>query len=992
MREIVCQTRDEIINAQGKVINNPDGTISVYTINQTTQQLAPQQLTKACCDSLGIAGAYFDTTTQNCRWTTSNAGVCDYSSPFNVVLNPKGNDGTIFGVSPDETCTLSIDFDYLFKFNCDDLTKLVSGTLNSQCNSVIDVLESIGASMVIDVVTITGNTTALTNVYEEIFFNKIGTGNLYNYLQTGNSQSGFFICGELSTNSADTSCYPVDLYNLNYTGDTINCAIPVNQLVLGLFEQSGLPLSGLTTFKTLISGNTFGPNWSHFHTDITDQSVLSGITNEKIKLTLKVSGTCIDTCILLDNIQLTKNCTQVLRNDIFLTKSPGFELDRIRDNKKSWTTNDSTTHRTFSIGNTDGTKPIRITDYFLDNENQIINTKEIDLDISIAAAVETDVWSYIVDNPCILTGNPVGTTFCVKDAGYFTPPIIVSSITSTTMTSTGACSAITSTTYTCPVGYSATPANDACQQIIVTAATFNGSGSTVVHGDTNGAYLNYGAYFYPDILSNGNLPVYYTGNLGPLLDQGGNTITALNINMSNVFWANTGGNTVDGRLNQVGLSASSTSYVGFSYCLDIAVGKTYYVGIAADNFCRFSVNGVLIADFSGTVQDNFKKWSVFPIPLTSGKNIIEMFGLNDGSVATSFGAEIYDPIDYATLTGATDTGATQANVIFSTLSFVGSTFDAGSNVGYSCPPGYALDGCGTAFTCTLVNSAPITGDSRVYFQPTVMSGSCFAITGTTPPDTVVFTSKTGSIVSYTSITTTTGTSVVTASTTAVVCQPVVYCCSEDCGDSPIDINMLMTQPLSAITTVEDFEYFITSELIDAKNRKIISSYPTLRLLYNRYLNSSNYCSTNSSQFDYFSMNRFANLIGNYWVDLIEQIIPATTLWGSTRIYSNTIFDNEKFKYRSYSSFFGDNGFGDTKFLSPATGATCNTDVITSVVLGSLTGSTEFFNIGSNQEFSTVYVVQMNSGSEFLGTVTVVGPNGSTNNGSGSGGNVINEIL
>src|ERR1044072_8805080 len=938
MKEIVCQTRDEIINSQGKVINNSDGTISVFTINPTTQQLAPKQLTKACCDSLGIPGAYFDKNSQKCRWSTSNAGPCDYDLPFNVVLNPKGNDGAIFGVAPEETCNLSVDFDFLFKFDCATLTDLVNGAVTSSCNSVVDVFESVAASMSIGLIQVTGNTTTLSNVYEETFFNKIGTGNLYNYLSTANTLSGLFICGQLTSNSADTSCYPVDLYTLNYTGDTINCSIPINQLVQGLYNESGLPLSATTQFKVAISGNTFGPNWLHFHTDITDESVLSAITNEKIKLTLKVSGTCVDVCILVDNIRLTKNCSKVTRNDVFLTKSPGFELDRIRDNKKSWVANDTTQRRQFNISNFDDTKPIRITDYTLENENQVINSKEIDLDISIAAAIETDVWDYIVDNPCILTGLTVETSSCVKEAGYFYPGIHLTGITSTTITSYGECSGFTSTTYSCPVGFTATPSNDACQQINYTSSTFNGSGSTIITGDKNGDYNQFGTFFYPDILSSNALPVYYIGAGSDLRNQNNTTVVANDIVTTGTFWASQS-NPANGRLNYVGLSASSTAWVGFTYCLDIATGKTYYVGIGADNFCRFFVNGVLIANFSAAVQDNFKKWSVFPLPLTSGKNIIEMYGMNQGASDTGFGAEIYDPIDYPTLLAATTTGLTGTNTIFTTATFVGGNFTAGGNVGYSCPAGYSLDGCGTAYTCSQIITTDITVDTDISY-----SGSCSIITGATPPDTVVYTSQTANVTSYTAVTTITGVSI-TASLETIICEEKVYCCSDDCGDKPIDLNHLLTQPLSAITTVEDFQYYISSELIDAKNRNTISAYPTLRLLYDRYINSQDYCTQTSSAFDYFSMNQFANLIGNYWVDLVEQVIPATTLWGSTRIYSNTVFDRQKYQYRAYSSFFGNNAHEGLKVLSPATGVTClNTvEVETSVVLGNLSGSTEFFN-------------------------------------------------
>jgi hypothetical protein len=275
----------------------------------------------------------------------------------------------------------------------------------------------------------------------------------------------------------------------------------------------------------------------------------------------------------------------------------------------------------------------------------------------------------------------------------------------------------------CPAGFTATPANDACQQINFTSSTFNGSGSTILAGSKDNSYTQFGTMFYPNILENNFLPLYYTGDFAPLKDQANNTITPLNSAQTGTFWYNVG-NLTNGRLNDVGLSASSTSYVGFTYCLDIMSGKTYYLGIAADNHARFYVNGTLIIDFSASVQDNFKKWSVFPLPLNSGLNIIEMYGNNDGATPSAFGAEIYDPIDYATLTAATSTGSSQANTIFTTKTFVGGNFTAGGNVGFSCPAGYSLNGCGTAYTCTQIITTAITSGCT---SSGVCSGDCTAV-------------------------------------------------------------------------------------------------------------------------------------------------------------------------------------------------------------------------------------------------------------------------
>lgn len=127
--------------------------------------------------------------------------------------------------------------------------------------------------------------------------------------------------------------------------------------------------------------------------------------------------------------------------------------------------------------------------------------------------------------------------------------------------------------------------------------------------------------------------------------------------------------------------------------------------------------------------------------------------------------------------------------------------------------------------------------------------------------------------------------------------------SSCCGDNfTVDFNELMTEPLSGATTNEQFDEFLTTELIDVKDRKTLSAYPTLRALYDRYMHSSLYTGVQSSAYDYAKMDGIANMVGTYWVDVIEQVIPATTIWGAVKIYSNTMFDQQKFQYKKGTTF------------------------------------------------------------------------------------------
>ena len=90
----------------------------------------------------------------------------------------------------------------------------------------------------------------------------------------------------------------------------------------------------------------------------------------------------------------------------------------------------------------------------------------------------------------------------------------------------------------------------------------------------------------------------------------------------------------------------------------------------------------------------FKRWNVYPITINAGPHILELFGLNNDSVA-AFGCEIYDNtlnelIAASTLGDLniifTSNGITSANV-------VQNLNNEYLNTGYSCPEGYVYNNC-----------------------------------------------------------------------------------------------------------------------------------------------------------------------------------------------------------------------------------------------------------------------------------------------------------
>lgn len=155
-------------------------------------------------------------------------------------------------------------------------------------------------------------------------------------------------------------------------------------------------------------------------------------------------------------------------------------------------------------------------------------------------------------------------------------------------------------------------------------------------------------------------------------------------------------NIVDGRMNAAGVwpvgGAPVGEWVGFARQITTSVAKTVFIGMSADNRFRFALNGVDIVSNAGTLAGggpNFNFWNIYPVNLPPGVNFIEMYGLNDGSVA-GFAVEIYD-CTLTQLQAVTTEAELNTYIIFSSRDVRGQNFDLGVTTGYHCDPGWVLD-------------------------------------------------------------------------------------------------------------------------------------------------------------------------------------------------------------------------------------------------------------------------------------------------------------
>jgi len=237
----------------------------------------------------------------------------------------------------------------------------------------------------------------------------------------------------------------------------------------------------------------------------------------------------------------------------------------------------------------------------------------------------------------------------------------------------------------CSSSYSWIPYDEnSCYRVVTSAAT---KPENVVPLIRVGAieYSDLGTQFYSSYNSNGTGTVVHTSLTAPV-------------------WANSGPqDTVRGPMNRCAIwytaATITNTWLGFSACLSgILSGKTYYVGIAADNEYRLVLDGVEILNThqSGTSgsTSTFRYWHVYPITLNQGVHTLELYGLDYG-VKAGFGMEIYDNT-LSELTGATTVN--DLNIKFSSSGYSGAEIvqDISGNYvssGYTCGGNYVYSSC-----------------------------------------------------------------------------------------------------------------------------------------------------------------------------------------------------------------------------------------------------------------------------------------------------------
>ena len=101
-----------------------------------------------------------------------------------------------------------------------------------------------------------------------------------------------------------------------------------------------------------------------------------------------------------------------------------------------------------------------------------------------------------------------------------------------------------------------------------------------------------------------------------------------------------------------------------------------------------------------------------------------------------------------------------------------------------------------------------------------------------------------------------------------------------------------------------FEFYQTfwQNMINVRNRQYITDgktggYPTLQSIWWKYIESEQTVGLPNNKYTYQKLIDYVNGINPYWMKLVEQMIPATTIWNTGTKLENSIFQRQKFVYR-----------------------------------------------------------------------------------------------
>jgi hypothetical protein len=100
------------------------------------------------------------------------------------------------------------------------------------------------------------------------------------------------------------------------------------------------------------------------------------------------------------------------------------------------------------------------------------------------------------------------------------------------------------------------------------------------------------------------------------------------------------------------------------------------------------------------------------------------------------------------------------------------------------------------------------------------------------------------------------------------------------------------EPQTGVTFAEFLNTVLNKQIKNSHLVKYQKNYITLEEIYKDYVTNTGF-----TPYTINTVNEFVNRLSPYWTKIIEQFIPATTLWSGGNLIENSVFGRSKFAYR-----------------------------------------------------------------------------------------------
>lgn len=273
-------------------------------------------------------------------------GTCDCGD-INIQLDFFNTSGESFILTGD--CDYFIEFDLITKIDC----KKFLTYFENETKTILEILNSL-------------------KINAQIFVLLDEDGNPVEYF--GNSI-------DISGNSEFLLIQNENIFTFNIENNTIGVGlIETNEYCDTFFDliatEQGLECQSFDKTK-------FDITWKSYKIALN-----SDLTNTFTKFNLNFENFKFGICAYIDNLKISSVCTTKYEKCTMIPSVYGFELEKIVDNKKAWTTTTTTIDRTFN------TTVGRETDYIDYDSRLIFNTKELELQVNPMKYIQKDVLDY----------------------------------------------------------------------------------------------------------------------------------------------------------------------------------------------------------------------------------------------------------------------------------------------------------------------------------------------------------------------------------------------------------------------------------------------------------------------------------------------------------------------------------------------------------------------------------------------------------------------